>query len=90
MTYADRHKVPVNPFSVFNRAMKTLNSNYYNPSQDHSDYRMEMNNKKMNRIYFIGIICLILSFILSIAFVVIQQIDSFPFLYNWIKDLFEI
>lgn len=89
MTYADRHKVPTNPFSGLNRAMKTLNINSYNPSQDHSDYIMEMNNKKMNRIYILGIICLILSFILSIVFVVIQQIDSFPLLHNLINDLFK-
>lgn len=85
MTYADRHKVSVNPLSGFNKAMKFLNNSYYNPSQDQTDTLMEINNKKMNRIYISGIICLVLSFILSIIFIVLQQIDHFPFLHNMIK-----
>lgn len=85
MTYADRHKVSVNSLSGFNKAMKFLNNSYYNPSQDQTDTLMEINNNKMNRIYISGIICLVLSFILSIIFIVLQQIDHFPFLHNMIK-----
>ena len=49
ITYADRHKVPVNSFSSFNKAMKSLNRAYYNPSQAGSDTLMELNNRKMKK-----------------------------------------
>lgn len=74
MTYADRHTVPVDPFSVFHRAAATVNTRGYNQSKAASDIRMEQNNRKMKRIWWAGIICLIISFALSILFIVLQQI----------------
>lgn len=74
MTYADRHKVKIDPFSGFNKMLGVLNKDMSNPSNAKSDELMELNNMKMNRIWWLGIVCLIISFALSILFIVLQQI----------------
>lgn len=74
MTYADRNKVRVDPLSGFNKAMSVLNTSGHNPSKAKSDEKMELHNKKMNRIWSWGIVFLIISFVLSIIFIVLQQI----------------
>lgn len=74
MTYADKHTVRIDPLSVLHRAAAVLNPRDYNPSKAASDIQMELNNKKMKRIWYIGIACLVISFLLSLVFIILQQI----------------
>ena len=70
MIYADRHTVSVDPLSVIHRATAILTTKDYNPSKAASDKMMELHNRKMRRIWFLGIICLIVSFALSLLLVI--------------------
>lgn len=74
MTYADRHTIPIDPLSVVERAAAETNKSHYNPQKAQFDTKKELHNRKMKWIYNIGIGCLITSFLLSVTFIVLQQI----------------
>lgn len=74
MIYADKHTVPIDPLSVVERAAAELNDSHYKPHKAKFDIKKELHNRKMKWIHNAGIGCLVLSFLLSIIFVLLQQL----------------
>lgn len=74
MIYADKHTVSIDTLSVMERAAAELNDSHYKPHKAEFDRKKELHNRKMKWIYNAGVGCLVLSFLLSIIFIVLQQI----------------